>query len=371
MSCVRLVKVRDSDLESLTTIEIPLEDFIEIVDSSESDLVFKGEIRYDKKNTYFFIRNGIALYTQFVDVSSWTEFNDQYSKMKDGDFTKYEDFFDAHQYGIDSNEKYQEFRKSEVYSSDESRFSDTKQKKLIYAKYIDFSKSGFKKLSEFNEASMFGAEDAAEYYLFKSSEWSHTSDRYGYYRSDNQNDFIEFKDAMKKKFSSKEDYERATELGFLTAKTYEMFVESELNTKEAFDYMMNVFPSIVENELVSIEQIKSEADAAFKEGRYQENVLKDYLYVEKLLNLAYTAMYKRKIEKEVMYDEILKDLKSKQGLEIERIGEFTKCRRMRNDITHDNYKVSKQEATNAKKFLEDLGAILTQYIKTTVDTQFK
>lgn len=112
-----------------------------------------------KKNTYFFIRNGIALYTQFVDVSSWTEFNNQYSKMKDGDFTNYEDFSDAHQYGIDSNEKYQEFRKSEVYSSDESRLSDPKQKKMIYAKYIDFSKSRFKTLSEYNEASMFGAED--------------------------------------------------------------------------------------------------------------------------------------------------------------------------------------------------------------------
>ena len=160
-------------------------------------------------------------------------------------------------------------------------------------------------------------------------------------------------------------------MGFLTSKTYEMFVESELDTKEEFDYMMNVFPSIVENELVSIEQIMSEADAAFKEGRYQENVLKDYLYNEKLLNLAYTAMYKRKIEKEVMYDEVLKDLKSKHGLEIKNVAEFTRYRRMRNGITHDNYKVSKQEASDAKKYLGELGVMLTQYIKTTVETQFK
>lgn len=229
-------------------------------------------------------------------------------------------------------------------------------------------------LSEYNEASMFGAEDAAEYYLFKSSEWSSSAPKWAgrYYREpDTQNDFIEFKDAMKKGFSSKEDYKRATELGFLTAKTYKMFVESKLNTKEEFDYMMNVFPSIVENELVSIEQIKSEADAAFKEDRYQENVQKYYLYVEKLLNLAYTAMYNRKIELEVTYEEVLKDLKSKQGLKIERIGEFTKYRRMRNDITHDNYKVSKQEAAEAKKFLGELGAILTQYIKVNVETRFK
>jgi len=155
------------------------------------------------------------------------------------------------------------------------------------------------------------------------------------------------------------------------AKTYEMLVESKLNTKEEFDYMMNVFPSIVENELVSIEQIKSEADVAFKDGRYQETVLKDYLSIEKLLNLAFTAMYTRKIDNEVMYDEILEDLKSKHGLEIDRIGEFTKYRRMRNNITHDNYKVSKQEASDAKKFLDELGATLTQYIKTTVETQFK
>ena len=370
MSSVRIVKVRDLNTDNLTTMEIPLEDFIEVVDS-ESDIVFKGKIRYNLEDAYFFIHDGIALYTQFVDVSSWTEFKNQYSKMNDGEFINYEDFSDAHQYGIDSNKIYQEFKKSEVYSNGKGRHRDPEQKKMIYAKYLDFSKSGFNALSEYDEASKFGAEDATEYYLFKSSEWSRTSDRYSYYRSDTQNDFIEFKDAMKKGFSSRKDYTRAIEMGFLTSKTYEMFVESKLDTKEEFDYMMNVFPSIVENDLVSIEQIKSEADAAFKEGRYQENVLKDYLYNEKLLNLAYTAMYKRKIEKEVMYDEILKDLKSKHGLEIKNVAEFTRYRRMRNSITHDNYKVSKQEASDAKKYLGELGVMLTQYIKTTVETQFK
>jgi hypothetical protein len=54
MSSVRLVKVRDSNLESLTTIEIPIEDFIEIVDSSKSDLVFKGEIRYEKEHIFLY-----------------------------------------------------------------------------------------------------------------------------------------------------------------------------------------------------------------------------------------------------------------------------------------------------------------------------
>jgi len=364
------VKVRDSDIDSLTTIYIPLEDFIEVVDSSEPDLVFKGEIRYGRgreSDAYFFIHEGIAVSTPFVDVSSWTEFKDQYSKMKDGEFTNYEDFSDAHQYGIDSNAKYQEFKNSEIYSNGGGRYSDPTQKKMIYDKYIDFSKSGFNTLSEYDEASRLGAEDATEYDLFKSSEWSGSE----FYRSDTQDNFIEFKDAMKKGFSSKEDYERATEMGFLTATTYKMFVDSKLDTKEEFDYMMNVFPSIVENELVSIKQIKSEADAAFKDGRYQETVLKDYLYIEKLLNLAYTAMFKRKIEKEVIYDEILKDLKSKDGLEIKEVGEFTKYRWMRNNITHDNYKVSKQEASDAKKFLGELGIKLTQYIKTTVETQFK
>ena len=94
MSSVRIVKVHDLKTDNLTTMEIPLEDFIEVVDS-ESDIVFKGEIRYNLKDAYFFIHDGIALYTQFVDVSSWTEFKNQYSKIKDGEFTNYEDFSDS------------------------------------------------------------------------------------------------------------------------------------------------------------------------------------------------------------------------------------------------------------------------------------
>jgi hypothetical protein len=66
-------------------------------------------------------------------------------------------------------------------------------------------------------------------------------------------------------------------------------------------------------------------------------------------------MYKRKIEKEVMYDKVLKDLISKHNLQIEQTNKFTNCRRMRNKITHDNYKVSYQEASDVKIYLEKLG----------------
>ena len=364
MSSVKLVKVHDSSFENLSSIKISLNDFIEIVDPSESEIVFKGEVRYHTDDAYFIIRNGVVLYTEFIDVPTWSEFKNQHQKMKDGGFTKYEDFSDAFQYGIDTNENYNEFTKSEVFNNNDGRYSDLDQKKAIYNKYIDFAKSGFEDLSEYNEALQLGIESVSDYYLFKSSEWYEN----GYYSSSTQSEYVAFKDAMKKGFSSKDDYERATEMGFLDASMYGMFVESGLETKEEFDYMLNVFPSIVENELVSINQIKTEADVAYKEKRYQESVQKGYLYVEKLLNLAYTAMYKRKIEKEVMYDEVLKDLISKRNLQIERIDAFTNCRRMRNAITHDNYKVSNQEASDAKKYLEKLGATLIQFLKMVVQT---
>jgi hypothetical protein len=79
-------------------------------------------------------------------------------------------------------------------------------------------------------------------------------------------------------------------------------------------------------------------------------------------------MYKRKIEKEVMYDKVLKDLISKRKLQIEQINKFTNCRRMRNSIAHDNYKVSYQEASDAKKYLEKLGATLIQFLEMVVQT---
>jgi len=364
MSSVKFVKVQDSSFDNLSSIKISLNDFIEIINSSESEIVFKGVVRYRTDDSYFFIRNGVILYTDFIDVHTWSEFKGEHQKMKDGGFTKYEDFSDAFQFGIDTNEIYEEFTKSEVYYDNDGRYSDPDQKKAIYDKYIVFNNSGFKELSEYNEALKLGIEDLTDYYLFKSSEWY---DR-RYNSSSTQRDYLAFKSAMKKGFSSKDDYERATEMGFLEAAVYGMFVESGLETKEEFDYMLNVFPSIVENELVSINQIKTEADVAYEENRYQESVQKGYLYVEKLLNLAYTAMYKRKIEKEVMYDEVLKDLISKRNLQIERIDEFTNCRRMRNAITHDNYKVSNQEASNAKKYLEKLGATLIQFLKMAVQT---
>ncbi|MCK4827259.1 hypothetical protein KA005_66630, partial [bacterium] len=253
------------------------------------------------------------------------------------------------------------------YLNSEGSFYNPEQKKAIYEKYIDYSKSGFKNISDYNEALQLEIMNVEDYNLFKSSEWYDNS----YRSSVTQSDYLEFKDAMKKEFSSKTDYERATEMGFLDANIWNMFVESGLETKDEFDYMLNVFPSIVENEFVSINQIKSEADAAYKEERFQESVQKDYLYVEKLLNLAYTAMYMRKIEKEVMYDKVLEDLKSRRNLPIERIDMFTNCRQMRNAVTHENYKVSHQEASDAKKYLEKLGSILTKFIETTNETQFK
>lgn len=367
MTGVRIVRVNESSYESLPSFEIPLKDFVEIVDESEYELVFTGAVRRMSDDAYFIVHHGVALYTKFVSVKSWDEFKNQYEKMACGGFQTYEDFSDAYDYGIESNEEYQTFTKSELYNSSDSLYVKPQQKKEIYARYVKLKNSGYKTLSDFNEASKLGIEEVKEYYLFKASEWA-GRDRW---RGSTPADFQNFKEAMKKGFTSKNDFNRATELGFLDAKTYGMFKESGLGTKEEFDYLLNVFPSIVENNLESINQIKSESDDAFNDGRHQESVQKDYLYVEKLLNLVYVALYKRKPENEIMYDEVLRDLNEKEGLEIHDVVMFTKCRRMRNDITHENYKVSVEEASDAKAYLEGLGTILTTYIKTTVENEFK
>jgi len=367
MSSVRLVKTTTSNFENWPLLEVSLQDFIEIVDSFESELVFFGDLDYHKKEVYFFSYMNVFIYTNFVPVDSWEDFKNQYELMVKGGFNDVSKFTDALMYGIDNMKKYQDFIGSEVYSESDARYADPPDKKRIYAKYIDFANSGFKQLSDYEEASELNISEVADYYLFKSSEWYKTD----YWNPPEHNDYLNFKDALQKGFTTKKEYERAKELGFLTAKTYKMFVESGLKTKDEFDYLLREFPPFMEKELKLIDQIKAEADVSFKESRYQESVRKDFLQIEKILNLAYVVMYKRKVEKEILYDEVLKDLKSRCGLEIQDVNEFNNCRRLRNRITHENYKVTEQETSKAKTYLEELGSLLRTFILTTVEVDFK
>jgi len=156
MASVRIVRVDDSNYESLPSFEIPLKAFIEIVDESDSEIVFKGAVKHRVDDAYFIVRQGVALYAQFVAAPTWEEFKNQYDKMSSGGFERYEYFSDAFDYGIDSNEVYQKFIESEVYSDSDADYANPQQKKLIYSKYVDYSKSGYKSLSDYDEAKRLG-----------------------------------------------------------------------------------------------------------------------------------------------------------------------------------------------------------------------
>ncbi|MFH2111198.1 MAG: hypothetical protein ABIJ47_08075 [Candidatus Bathyarchaeota archaeon] len=269
MSNVKIVTSDNVTINEIPQVSVSREDFIRIVDSLESEIVFSCEIDYQRKDAYMIFYKGSMVYTQFMKVETWDEFKLMHMKMQEGGFIKYDKFLDAHDYGISSNGEYEEFVSSDVYYDQRGYYSEKEKKKKLYNLYLHVNKSGFENFSQYKNAYNLGISDPMEYNLFISSEWGERD----HYRSYDKNDYIEFCDARKKGFTSKDEYRKAVKLGFEDAKIYSMFVESGLKDKKDFDYVVYEFPSTVDEELNKAAQSKKEADAAFKDSRYQESVL--------------------------------------------------------------------------------------------------
>jgi len=369
MPNVKIVTSDDVTINEIPQVGVSREDFIRIVDSLESEIVFSCEFDYKIKDAYMIFYKGSIVYTQFMKVETWDEFKLMHTKMQEGGFTEYDKFLDALDYGISSNGEYEEFVSSDVYYDQHRNYSEKEKKKELYNLYLHVNKSGFENFSQFMKAYYLEISDPIEYNRFISSEWGeHDHD---YDRRYDKNDYIEFCDARKKGFTSKEEYRKAVKLGFEDAKMYKMFVDSGLKDKKDFDYVIHEFPLTVDKELNIAAQSKKEADAAFKDSRYQESVSKNFIQVEKLLNVAYVLSHKRKPEKQIDYDDLLKELDSKYNLGISGLNKFRNCRHLRNKVAHENYKVTEEEALSVKNHLEELVSILTPFVKSTLDKEFK
>lgn len=89
------------------------------------------------------------------------------------------------------------------------------------------------------------------------------------------------------------------------------------------------------------------------------------------MNLAYVISHKQKIESQIDFDDLLKELNSKYGLGISGLSKFRYCRQLRNKVAHENCNVTEEEALSVKNYLEEIVSILMPFIKSTLETEFK
>lgn len=371
MSNVLIVASDNVTLNEIPQVSVTIGDFIRVVDSLGSEIVFSCEIDYDKKDCYLVFHKGSVVYTRFMKVDTWDEFKSMHIKMQEGGFTEYSKLQDAQEYGISSNGEYEDFIRSDAYYDQREFYSKKEKKKELYNLYLNVKKSGFENFSQYKSAYILGIADPIEYDLFTSSEWGKRDYYIDNYSDYDKNSYIEFCDARKKGFTSKDAYQKAVKMGFEDAKVYRMFVESGLNDKKDFDYVIYEFPSTFDNEMNIAEQSKKEADVAFKNSRYQESVSKNFIQVEKLLNAAYVLSHKRKPERKIDYVGLLEELNSKHNLGIAGLKKFRHCRQIRNKVAHENYKVTEEEALSVKNCLEELVSVLLPFIKSMFQQDFK
>jgi len=371
MPNVSIVHSENISINDVVQVEVSVNDFIDIVNSFESEIVFSGELDYQSKDAYFIFYKGSIVYTLFLKVDTWEEFTSSFDGMQKGAYTSYKEYLDSLDYGIDANEEYQKFVSSDVYHDQIGYYpdSDRTKKKTLYRVYLEYNIRGFEDFSTYKRARYLEISNPVEYQLFISSDWGKL-DHY-YSRDFTKEDYLEYKDAKEKGFTSKSEYKKAIKLGFTSAEMYGMFIESGYERKEDFDYLINEFPSIVEGEFKAAKQTKIGADEAFEAGHFQESLRKDFLHVEMLLKLAYVIVNKRKVENQISYDDVLKDLKTKYSLEIPSIRKFTKFRKLRNKVVHQDIDISKEDALNAKNCFEEISNILLPFIEDMVEKEFK
>lgn len=368
MSNVIIVDFDEIDLNS-TQVSVSIGNFIEIVNTIGSEIVLFGQISYDNEDSYLVYYNGGIIKTNFIKCNSWEDFKTQYNLMVNGKFNDYNKYQDAVEYGINDYQEYDAFISSSAYYDQQRYFSEPDKKKILYQIYLDFNKSGFEEFDDYRIARNLGIKTPDEYHEFAQSEWAE-SDYYSRPVLTKEN-YTEYMDAKEKGFSNKNDYRNADRLGFVNSKIYQWFLDSELDSKEEFDYLFNQFPNEVDTQLESIIKIKEEANHDFKRQRYKESVQKDFLVVEKLLKLTFTILNKRKTPVKINFDQILRKVNSEYALGMVKLGTFSKCRKMRNDIAHENRKITESEARDVKEFLEGINLVLTPFVIKKVETEFR
>jgi len=335
-------------------------DFEQLVKIGNYEIVFRSP------EVFFILKDGFCFCTPHFELfQTYKEFYEVISKLRSNGFKEPIEYEEAMRLNILSLEKYKEFKESRFYegnfklhNSDANTNqirSQISQNKSKYEKYLSAKAAGFENERDYDNAKQLDCINARLFFEFLHSEFFQNERHFSHEKSNYQM----FVKAKEMGFQNKEEFNKATSLGFNDIASYKQFVESGCETKEDFDRVIEfqkTLPDFIQNLKEKINEIRNDSKKALDSNSSEEYVRLNYLLLEKMSELSYFELYKIPLDEinNLNTTEILQKIEEKSQKKFIDYDELHKWRIIRNKIVHDHYKIDESTLNDAKRYFNQV-----------------
>jgi len=163
--------------------------------------------------------------------------------------------------------------------------------------------------------------------------------------------------------SNIDDLSQATELYTLLSKGFFDKIQKYLTKHNLNDIPTNINYS--EAEFIEIKKDIKESEELFNAGRLNESFLIKYVSIEKMVKLIYFKLFRKKLKfnNENKIDDIICQIEDEREKNIVDHNRFRYWKNIRNRVSHENFKLNKEQAEKGKDFFNEFSNNLKETIK--------
>jgi hypothetical protein len=161
--------------------------------------------------------------------------------------------------------------------------------------------------------------------------------------------------------SNQDDLSKATEIYTLLSKGFFDKIQKYLTEYSLNDSSTNS----TEAEVIEIKNDLKESEELFNAGRLNESFLIKYVSIEKMVKLIYFKLFGKKLKfnNENKIDDIICQIEDEREKNIVDHNRFRYWKNIRNRVSHENFKLNKEQAEKGKDFFNEFSNNLKETIK--------
>jgi len=294
---------------NIRKIELDYEEFIEMINKEKINTFFSSSFtRHGDKFILYIIKEGYCIFGK-----GDTQILSDYFATKEKGFIEFTDFMEAQKCGVKESHNYYSFKKSDFY----------KLNKKQYKMFLDAQKKGFENSGRYQTAINEGIPSREEF------------DKYIKSRI---RPYAEYLKAKEGGFETKDLFDKAQSLGIASIKDLrEIYIKKYKHFED------------------KIHEIINDANKAFDSERYGEFIRLEYLAIGKMAELTFMKLklvFELERDDERKIDIVINQIEAETKKKVVDLDILDNWRNIRNKIAHENWKIDRNKAEQARSFFQ-------------------